>query len=1214
MALQSDNLTMIGRGISADERVNPGQPPLAKGIHLRYAFARTRGFPWYGYYLFRRPHRDAKPTCVLPLQDRKTLEPGAVAWTSPQGVFRSEGPLRLDDAFAPKDQLEFDLRACRSLRFTLSPGQVAREFRVEIGFYALSAGTDGLKVPASRAVGPVRLVAYQGTVPVAQAEVSGAPGQIVAATLDADQMDSVEIVPNSCALVEICFVPALAEIANGWEQLKGVPYPLCLPSSQATYPCAGKPGSAALALAMAVGRVRYGDPSAWDAARLAEMTVFLDDLVTGGPAGGAMADRVTSQVLPGASAGDPQPPDISPLDMLVFGSLDPAVAQVLGLYWVDDTALENTAYDYVVLADHDNSFQGKVASALSAMNAAALPANVDGWITFNLKLGPAPVLAAPDSPLCYALPGGVVASSEPGAVAPSGTNTVGLRWTLPLTSDNDLLPNSAIFYHLWRLDLGATAPAAAPSAASYTLLTAGAPIIVGDADVAAGQPAANASDWPPFRMLVQDRRLPDGWYSYRLAGVDIFGQWSALSDPACWQQWTPAPNPRPWYYVGAGSDAVLNAYAVQVRDTTPPPAPPGVEAFALDPLDPLLVQDQPFVSWLADGWWNGRTANEKAAGIGVRVTWRWTKQQMLQAPDTREFRLYFHPGTDPPLPDSGLSGNWATRLFIVGYGDHVSIDANGDRAYQVLLPLLGDASFQGVPLAPDNANPVAYGHIGVSAADDKMATMDNSVWQGTPFGNRGGNEGRVGIPAKIYRVLRTPPPPPGVVDTSDKVWATPANYHSLSYYTFRWPKPLADAELIDAHVFRAMDEALFEYDFRQRPRLPLDVGDDSLFPVASWSAVTRASIKTELDALNALTPLLAGDDLPTTTSKIRNALQSYRALSDNALRTLASLPAEEGSAPKPGNEGAFSQLTYQPLMHTPENADRIGPDGSDSYVPLSALAAYLAEIDGRAQNRYFYRAAFVNHAHDMGPLGPSSPPVYLPKVEPPRTPVITKILGGDRQITITFASNREADLAEYRIYRADNARTARDIRLMDLVGTVAQANIDPIDAGTAWTDSAGLIGGRQYYYRLVAVDAAGNVSPPTSPQIGVPIDARVPIAPYWVESSWHLLSVSDNVLTDWPANDIVPPGHVATLQIVWVSDTPDPTFSISRRPKDRQQVWQDVTVPAGGIDASKQPVYSALDTKAALEADSEYRIRVRSPSGLWSIEDQILPVSPPGSS
>ncbi len=44
--------------------------------------------------------------------------------------------------------------------------------------------------------------------------------------------------------------------------------------------------------------------------------------------------------------------------------------------------------------------------------------------------------------------------------------------------------------------------------------------------------------------------------------------------------------------------------------------------------------------------------------------------------------------------------------------------------------------------------------------------------------------------------------------------------HFLLHLPLAEADAAADAALIDAHIFRAMDEALFEFDFRQRPRPP----------------------------------------------------------------------------------------------------------------------------------------------------------------------------------------------------------------------------------------------------------------------------------------------------------------------------------------------------------------------------------------------------------
>lgn len=1246
MSLQTDDLVMIGRGVSNGATANPsGAPSLADGIHLRYGFARDRGFPWYGYYLFRRLHADrGKPTCVYP---PRSVGPRLSSYPMAQGKFSTpNGYLQLDDAFAPAGLQEWDLRTCKVLRYDLPAGQTATEVKLNLGIYggsgtgtgAGSGPSDGsgnsgclvapfqaLQRAVSRAFqpraavypGPIHVTAWSQGVAVAQADCQGAPGAVVLVTLDADDIDSVTVdatncLNGGCAVIEICYTATLADIGSGWYRLDDFVYPQCLPSPQPGYPCATKPVDAVSATDMAVARVCYDDPLLWRDGRFGEMTQFLDDMLAGGPAAGTMAGRSSQVFAQNGTANDPHMPSLYPLDMLLLGALNPAVAQVLGLYWVDATAVDNVAYDYIVLADHDGSFANSGARALAILTSGTLPSGVDAYIVSNLVKAPAPVLAAPSDPRCYALPPSYVASTQ--TPAPAGANTAGLTWTLPVAPGDGLLPQAPIAYHIWRNSLGAAQPSGAPSAGAW--ITGDRPVFVTEVPVPPGA-TQRARDWPPFSMFAYDRNLIDGWYSYRLAGVDIFGQFTQLSAPARWYQWAPIPDPKPWYYVGnVAADAAVNPWAVHLRDTSPPPPPSGVEAYVLDPDDPMLMQDLAYRTWIGENWWNGRTAAQKAAAIGVRVKWRWLRAQQLQAPDTREFRLYFNPGS--VLPSDGRNpAAWNSRFFVVDYASHVTVNpTDGAREYEVLLPLQNVNTFAGLPMAPDNANPVIYAQIGVSAADDKSATGDDLRWAGTPFGNRTGNEGRLGVPAMVYRVLHSPPPAPGIADLSDRVWASRADYHSLSYYTFRWPKPAGpDAGLIDAHVFRALDEAVFEHDFRNRPRNPLDV---SVLSVFGWGAVTCASVKAELDDLNTQTPVYAAPSVPDEAPDLINllgALPKYRALSDQALRALASLPDEPlaGGGTRPGNDGAFSQITFKPLQHLdPAVQDRAGPDTIGAYAPQPGLGAFQAELDGRARNRYFFRAAYVNGAHDMGALGPASPPVYLPVVEPPRTPVITRIEGGDRKITLTFASNRETDLAEYRIFRANTVREARDPRLMTQVAVIPETVSDPAarPRERCWTDE-GRIGGVTCFYSLATVDALGTISPLTKAKPGVAVDLTTPPAPIWIGATWRLRRLSDSAVSDWPADNVVPAGSAAVLELSWAATTELGVYDIAVRPLGSDQTWKDV--PGVGLhdDPITHSVLTVLDPEADTANPTEYRIRVRAPTGVWSVADAILPVSPP---
>ena len=371
---------------------------------------------------------------------------------------------------------------------------------------------------------------------------------------------------------------------------------------------------------------------------------------------------------------------------------------MLGLYWVDSTAQPGATYDYMVMADHSGHLHGNPIEALAALAAvtpqAPLPGEVDVWVTFNKKLESAPPLAPPAEPRVFALPGAITGNSPSGP--PDARNMAGIHWRLHAAPDGTLLPGGPIGYHLWRFDVGANQPTAPPSPAGYILLTADRLIIATETSFPTGAMPERASDWPPFPLMAFDRGLVDGWYSYRLSAMDIFGRHSAMSEPGAWMQWAwpPPPTPKPWYYVDPPADRQINPFAVRLLDKTPPPRPPGVEATALDPDDPMLLKDTAYLTWwngTPSGWWNSPNKADRDQKLGLRVCWRWTKDQMMQAPDTTEFRIYFHPGTYPPPNEYSDPLNWQDRVYVVGYGDHVTIttDANGDpvRLYDVLLPI-----------------------------------------------------------------------------------------------------------------------------------------------------------------------------------------------------------------------------------------------------------------------------------------------------------------------------------------------------------------------------------------------------------------------------------------------------------------------------------------------------------------------------------------------
>lgn len=1430
MSLQTDNLSMIGLGVLGNQPVNPYQSPLADGIHLRWGFLRELGFPWHGFYLFRRPALTGRSLCLSGVIGglKKGNWPDNKHYTA-IGLLSSNTNLILTEDFTPSNQVEFALDGRNYLRFDLPTGELAHRVELRIGFRAqqrcleldkvirlrpLPDGSQGssvarqnplnvqgvifqvknsvgalaantqfdlvnttsgqllglacgygltIKLPApsnavelliTRTLSPlvlpptiieafdsnnnkvatakvlspanqqevvklngqnmtrieissirstvylhrvcadnlsvegvgggkaeVKVTAFSGTTPVHSLTINGQGGQIVSTILEADELTAIEIGSGPAVLVDLCYVPVTQAAAQGWEPLPNFSYPMGLPVTQTDYPC-----SVANPQTLLATRVHYQLPPGWDGSTFTQMHDQLVELVKDGPSATPMVDRIFAAPPAQSIPLDPNPPKLNNfyvLDMLLLGSLHPALAQLVGLYWVDQTAAPNVAYDYLIVADHTGVGKRDADKVLKIIQSDGF-AQLDGYIVFNKRLGAAPPLPAPTGLKTYELPGSTFPDAQ--GQLPQASNNGGLRWEVGWDDSGALLPDKAVMYLVWRADLGnATQPAPTGNHNLITKLPSNnpRPLLVTEPRLPNGAAPQRAPDWPPDPLHYIDRNLPDGWYSYQVSGMDLFGRHSPNSAPA----------------------------QLRLLDRIPPPMPTAVEAYALDPEDPFLKRDGAYKDW-----YNSLDALVRQTLIGLRVSWRWTKAYQQQAPDTTEFRIYFHPGSDLPSAHD-LAQNWQERFHVVAYNqyyysinptnrnfpkiggtDSVGVTAaigakwwaissdpswlnitsgasgngNGmvtysvaanpgaartgtlkiaghtfiinqqdasstlpvspaistpeDRVYEIFLPLPSTTTPIGLSLNPTLAEPVVYANIGVSAADDKPHTNDQRM--AGSWGNRPGNEGRVGPPAKIYRVLRAKPEPPVALPDMARVYAAPSDYHNHSFYTYRWQTP-NQADKLKLHLFRAMDDAIIKADwFTRTTRIALDpvnpqhqrffpkawsqnlsrqkMAANALNAIASqtdyntlsndalellarlpgnddvqdlselkqrdwslrqsrqnlsasdlngfslWDSMRQQAVATELNtfvlsgsaataANNVLT--LAGtpdltrvrpyidsillksdtkranrqyrikevdavaftltlDETPNLSGGHSDwAIPLYQTLSDNGLQALAMLP---------GNESAFIQLTIDPLdSYEADPADttklrwrdRRGPDNEDAF-PLhpnaSERRAYIDTLDGRSTNRYLYRAAFVDAAHNQGEIGLVGPVVYLPNVVPPRAPVITKVLGGDKQITLKWSSNREADLSEYRVYRADNEEATRDLRLMTLVGTESVLPGDPASrpGEVVWTDTP-VPCLMSFYYRLVAVDIVGNVSVPSPAVTGRAFDDSRPAPPTW---------------------------------------------------------------------------------------------------------------------
>ncbi len=861
-----------------------------------------------------------------------------------------------------------------------------------------------------------------------------------------------------------------------------------------------------------------------------------------------------------------------PLDLMLLAATHPAVAQMLHLYWIDESAVSGTTYDYLIVAD----YKGTYATAAGLAPGSSVDPNamlsqirtngfgdVEAYIVFGRQRQPAMPLSPPEYMAAYALPD-TAAWADAGATGSS----VGLRWDLGQTESNILLPDRPIAYHLWRADLGVKPPDAPPASADFTLITQGVgsdgktleprPLMVSDTQLDPGETPQRPENWPPFALHTIDSHLADGWYSYCVSAINIYGQYSALSIPAEWHQWgDPAPTPRPWYYQDPAGTAVVHPFAIAALDKVAPPRPSGVEAYALDPADDYLVRDAAYMAWFAT-----LTPEEQASLVGLRVRWSWGSGAMLQAPDTHEFRIYYNAGSALPSPDYSQSSVWEQRVFVVDFADHVTLttDADGNplRVYEVFLPPAGSADRTGAPLTPSLAQPTVYANIGVSAVDDKQHTADDAKWSASPWGGRPGNEGPVGA-AKIYRVLRQEPAaPPTPPSDSDRVYATPADYHGRSFYTYRW----LPAAYLKTHILRALDETVFHVDLEQRPRSLVQAANTAIFP-PEFSSQKRQVVADELNQLNStLSAILSSN----AADKTAQALAAYRALTNDGLRVLAGLP---------GNEAAFIQLTVKALDPAdPATHDRRNLDDPASYQPQAGLRCYLDTLDGKAENRYLYRAAYVDGAQNQSKLSLATPPVWLPDSIPPQAPVLTSALGGDQSITLRWRSNQEADLAEYRIYRAETPEQAEHIRLMSLIASVPEpAAPDARPAEIVWTDTPvqGLV---TRTYRLVAVDAASNPSPPSAAVSARAHDEALPVPP-----ALNTSSSGTTVTASWSDQQLE-----ARLQ----------------RQSTTTLLWENVT---DWLQPGAHSIDDTIDVQSTTTVN--YRLRVRKATGAIAVSAPI---------
>ncbi len=757
---------------------------------------------------------------------------------------------------------------------------------------------------------------------------------------------------------------------------------------------------------------------------------------------------------------------VKPMEAMMIGAVDPEIARLLGLLYIDKTADPDVEYDYRVVGHWPGIDRSWTVEKLSRPN--------------TQPLAP-PVLTHANTPVSFPTPASGNVQVD---------RAVGVRWEPPVMNPAAPIPSSAGIVPIRvlpkRKDLGTRpCPAAAPPDPSFVEIQRPAegestePV---SAIVAVPEETPTGPVWPQYFFV--DRFVDYRCYGYGLEGIDVFGRSSAMSDTR----------------------------VADVVDLTGPPPPLNLTAVVYQRADTQAI------AALDPAFRNRLFPPASTHPTALHVGWVWPNALLASVPDLDHFLVYLKVDGYAAFSQPANAALWPEPANWTPFPP-VAVPASNGGALPPSLVAAGvtdaqyfDTVIFSPPLAPDDDVPVVYGYAGVGGVDR------------APFSNAG----KISPPVVVFARDFEPPAPPPIpsVDQPPEPADKGANaslalsWEADSRYLYHLvrargseldPLPMPPAVpaclapeqptctdngtdcLEQKRRFTLRRKAIAHLDqyrlanLEPRPSVPVGAdfrfqtpdkvdgsqGDDYLY---AGRAIDRAGNVSDIGC-----PQLVRvrDFLPPRAPTVRSILGAEGEIRiEWAVNPEADLDGYRLlRTAQPENDGSLDRMLL--MLEIDRDGVVRGPPGAPAPTVAGAGTAYRSfrwrDEQVRSVTDYRYRLVALDRSGNISELSAAASARAVDTTPPAAPqwvadPLTVETSGGEEAVRLRFAAPPGDADATFRVQRQQVGKPAwRPIAAWLAAGTTEFLDED-------------VQNGIDYLYRIQAMDAAGNVGPFNAPQ------------------------------------------------------------------------------------------------------------------------------------